>query len=1851
MPSTLDPNELRMPKSLPLWPREDAITRFNMALLRDFKFFHDPLPYDDSKLAESTANGENKEQSNNGGHHYCEPKGVSRIITHFLENTNHGSLLVTGYRGVGKTSAVNLALKEYVNACNNFDCDKVKEINIPVIMHLDLSSVTSAHDLLLLLFEVLNDKLNEAGWWSPDDRIDFADVETPKRPSFKRHDQLTKKKIEINKTVEAFGNRLCLPVNNVQPSFLNLKLGISFEELQKIGSECFPHEPSSQQQTVGGKKDEGGQLDHATEDKWADQLFPWIDQKHHSYPRLQELKRFLREECLEKLRRDIGYEKVTESEEKAASSSAWFEGESRSSGSHVPERHLSLYQYRFRDFLSKLSELELYCAVPSAHEVSQTSEQTGTTQNMLDVANSVQPCGANLEEEPKIEPSKKGLLRGLSTWLGIAENTRITLQPEKEAPDLYQPEESKIQEQQLASAKWLRARLKIVFIIDELDKLPVQIRDRLPDQTEEDRFHEVQRVVADLKFLLTEGKSHQIFIAGKDVEDAWHTDRNKREGLFESIFPRNIYIGTLFTSDIAPRTITKSQKDLLTNLQPGGYAEAKTDEEYDALYWTHVANACGITKNSLSYRTALLILPYLAPVELDALLLTRVDAKDRSLHSSEGIKAHRNHITRLRILIHHLTYKGRGIPRKILREFYSYIQDRRVVGELSLCNFSELSAKQKSGICNDLILSLRANDLQRMGFYSRIMDLLEQNFDRFRTLSDKGCISIFYLIDHILKFYETGFTTHEITGSEVSSTRQEMFPTQWLASEVVSILDGHLLRRRSLRATEFYLLPHAKHDLRKLVRNYPGEQVELRFAEADFEQELKMLEAKLKLVNQTFPNQRIESVQSQVRQGIIYERLGKLFDARLAYAKAVRWLRHDLAGFVYTASGANESPESKRTVIREFRQTFTSLIVQVLHRLGRIYEEENELQSAMRCYEEALSLHELGLKKTEPEHADKRQVPSWPSKLKPEHTWPYEPYCSNEAKIAGGKTFGEFMLLKKDLLDATLYIHDQPRYSEDVRPMARDNEIQGFATTLNHAALAHEKLWERSSANGYLLRALNYLHYLQDEFGVVEQMFLIGTLMVRRRDLKLAALWYLRALELEADLREQHQSSQLPNDKKPNNQPFSDIASGIGWSVIGFPSDLHATLLMYLGDICQATGDWGLPPHSFKVVVVEPATNAQKRGPEVAHNEHNSQFRKHVRARLLALFMRDAAAKMSEKSYQEKPLVMATYLFDRSLHLFEAGGHASGSQDVLSRQLLLHSEYLTQGIGEVYSIFRCLESEGINKGKSKGRIQSGKKKHSLHNAKQCKVVLPQHWDHFWETAGRMVYSLLDTNPSRFREKTTIWGHVQDRRRLGQVFRSCMEILKEFGLLLMSRRQLSPTEKGSDTQTESYVWDYSSAASSTSQQEFIIQSSYFTDFFKSSKADEKSFKMTLNLEMLPSVFGPMLGAGVNAHFPFEEGSSAISSFGGIDSQHTWPNAKDDGKDAWLVEEALTRIALDSSSSLAVSTNQANAGQDLSSDQKHRVHLMRLAEWSGITAYLLQRDAIEDSRLGRTCLTLGQLYSVVLCSVCRHTRYSNNGWNQRNAESAARLYLHAKRFLVKALAVFNEEPTKERILRPHISETYFCLGDLALLRALCADSILSKDKPMCSQSSASDDLKAIFGEEGSKTMKCLTDEFKKLEKHVGDIDFDDTRRQVHEYYSKGTRVVGLELDDFLGRYPLAPDVFYSHMNISDPVLHSEICRSVQMRHVWGAQLLNVTQLENSSTQQSVYELRKEIVEAMETPRIPGGDWKTWLKSIEEMLQTVTKVRTDRPMFEISTDERSMHLGWVESFPERYSLSYFW
>ena len=97
-----------------------------------------------------------------------------------------------------------------------------------------------------------------------------------------------------------------------------------------------------------------------------------------------------------------------------------------------------------------------------------------------------------------------------------------------------------------------KAGAKVIFVFDELDKLSGGTADKKEvnlDLIKESKLRkqQVDSILGDLKNLITNSHARYIFIAGRDMYDAYLSERGNSNSLYESLFNDYIYISSLLT--------------------------------------------------------------------------------------------------------------------------------------------------------------------------------------------------------------------------------------------------------------------------------------------------------------------------------------------------------------------------------------------------------------------------------------------------------------------------------------------------------------------------------------------------------------------------------------------------------------------------------------------------------------------------------------------------------------------------------------------------------------------------------------------------------------------------------------------------------------------------------------------------------------------------------------------------------------------------------------------------------------------------------------------------------------------------------------------------------------------------------------------------------------------------------------------------------------------------------------------------------------------------------------------------------------------------------------------------------
>ena len=128
----------------------------------------------------------------------------------------------------------------------------------------------------------------------------------------------------------------------------------------------------------------------------------------------------------------------------------------------------------------------------------------------------------------------------------VTSKTRSSAEP----LDEHKIEEALIRLLDRNSKAWSK-RIDPIFIIDELDKLGIQADENAVEGTGElERLQLIEKVLRNLKHLLTVAKARFIVIAGRDMLDRFQAERRLTSSLYETLFDQYFEVPSLLTDTL-----------------------------------------------------------------------------------------------------------------------------------------------------------------------------------------------------------------------------------------------------------------------------------------------------------------------------------------------------------------------------------------------------------------------------------------------------------------------------------------------------------------------------------------------------------------------------------------------------------------------------------------------------------------------------------------------------------------------------------------------------------------------------------------------------------------------------------------------------------------------------------------------------------------------------------------------------------------------------------------------------------------------------------------------------------------------------------------------------------------------------------------------------------------------------------------------------------------------------------------------------------------------------------------------------------------------------------------------------
>lgn len=343
-------------------------------------------------------------------------------------------------------------------------------------------------------------------------------------------------------------------------------------------------------------------------------------------------------------------------------------------------------------------------------------------------------------------------------------------------------------------------RVQFIIVLDELDK--IEQHEDIKDDTDSDiitppeftttvngfsnnasnneRKNVVLHILGNMKLFLTTAKAKFIFISGREMFDAYLADTSDREYAISSIFSGVINVNSFLYPD-------REQSDV-GSLTEQYLAEVLIPEEY---LWQQTLNNARdnnvLKREAASLRWYTQYLTELVDQE-------SLDADERR----QRIMEIRYIVTFLHDFIAYLSHVSKGAPKKIVLHLDEYVRRRQDCVKLydwddhmeygkSYYSERRYNVRKTNVVQQDYVLYFTPQDQQKIGFISYLTAPLKNVLiNSVSNYNDKLLIEASFLIDHLFKFHGRGFSWRNI---EQTPELLDVSKTSDLGDFITSIME------------------------------------------------------------------------------------------------------------------------------------------------------------------------------------------------------------------------------------------------------------------------------------------------------------------------------------------------------------------------------------------------------------------------------------------------------------------------------------------------------------------------------------------------------------------------------------------------------------------------------------------------------------------------------------------------------------------------------------------------------------------------------------------------------------------------------------------------------------------------------------------------------------------------------------------------------------------------------------------------------------------------------------------------------------------------------------------------------
>ncbi|MGB3468984.1 MAG: hypothetical protein WBA74_27110, partial [Cyclobacteriaceae bacterium] len=304
------------------------------------------------------------------------------------------------------------------------------------------------------------------------------------------------------------------------------------------------------------------------------------------------------------------------------------------------------------------------------------------------------------------------------------------------------------------------SRPEFIFIFDELDKIEAQYNVNIVEKeggelssftNEEEGYFTIEsirkrqetiaRILGNLKLFFNTARAKFIFIAGREMYDASLADISDRDSFISSIFHEIIYVESFFKDpgNQYPSGISGLTEEFVCQLLMPRFAKydknLKGYNEYLKDHFTLQENLLVGLMKWLNRKSTI--------------RLFKIEYREKA----ETADQRRKVIYTLQQFITFLTYRGNGSPKKITKLLESFVTK---VQKQHLYNVNSVAFVRNH---KNLFLEFDETCQYRIGLTDYLFKpYLVSNVMHMREFADKTLVATAFLLDHLYKFHNTGFS-------------------------------------------------------------------------------------------------------------------------------------------------------------------------------------------------------------------------------------------------------------------------------------------------------------------------------------------------------------------------------------------------------------------------------------------------------------------------------------------------------------------------------------------------------------------------------------------------------------------------------------------------------------------------------------------------------------------------------------------------------------------------------------------------------------------------------------------------------------------------------------------------------------------------------------------------------------------------------------------------------------------------------------------------------------------------------------------------------------------------------------